>query len=441
MSATAAERVRSGSARPHGGIVVDMSAVRPPWRSVLIVTALMLASLLAGAGTTAIGAVAVPGSASATVDTTAQGAPPAAALTADAAVLAGSGIMLDPEHPGDPLVVAVGDIASATGADDEVADLVAGLGPEALLLLGDIAYPDGSASDFASYFAPDWSRFSEIWMPVPGNHEYRTTRAEGYREFFGIPNGRLYWTRQVGPWRVIGLDSERAGGAKQLAWLRETLQAHLGQPTIVMWHRARYSSGQHGDAPDTDALWDAIKRDRDVRLVLWGHDHNYERMAKPIRGREPLPAMVVGTGGGSLRPTPTLRDRVWRQVFIDQTTGVLALRLGETSFAWQFVNSRGEVLDHGTHEWQRPQASVRVRTLDGATRLHVNVNPNVGDDYWRFTVRRADGDGGWSLVGGYRTRRDAEVRTLDLPRGVYRVRVKPKFGHLGVTAPDVRLVG
>ncbi|MDH3959004.1 MAG: hypothetical protein OEU98_06000, partial [Actinomycetota bacterium] len=46
---------------------------------------------------------------------------------------------------GDAHVVAVGDIATDTGLDDAVADLVAGLGPESLLLLGDIAYPSGTA--------------------------------------------------------------------------------------------------------------------------------------------------------------------------------------------------------------------------------------------------------------------------------------------------------
>ena len=59
-------------------------------------------------------------------------------------------------------VVAVGDIASSSGLDDAVADLVAGLRPESLLLLGDIAYPSGSTEDFDRWFAPDWARFSSI---------------------------------------------------------------------------------------------------------------------------------------------------------------------------------------------------------------------------------------------------------------------------------------
>jgi alkaline phosphatase len=389
-----------------------MNAVRPSLRTVWVLAALLVAMVLSiGSGRAA------------TASHSAAGAP-----------------ALDPVLPVGPRVVAVGDIASATGADDRVADLVAEFDPDALLLLGDIAYPDGSAQDFASYFAPDWARFSDIWLPVPGNHEYRTPRAGGYRQFFGVPSGPLYSTGTVGGWRVIGLDSERATSLKQLTWLRATLKANPGQPTIVIWHRARYSSGQHGDSPDTDALWDLVKQDPDVRLVLWGHDHNYERMAVPVNGRAALPAMVVGTGGGKLRPTPQLPERSWREVYVDNTTGVLDLRLGATSFTWRFVTTEGTSLDQGEQQWPQPRASVRVRTVKEGSRLHVNVNPNVGADYWWLTVGRKGADGSWARVGSYRTRKAAEVRTLDLPRGTYRVRVKAKFGHLGVTSPEVRLL-
>lgn len=246
-------------------------------------------------------------------------------------------------------VVAVGDIASASGLDDKVATVVAGLTPDKLLLLGDVAYNNGSTSDFADYFAPDWSRFSDVWMPVPGNHEYRTPDTSGYRTFFHIPSGPLYSTAQVGAWRVIGLDSDSPASPRdQLAWLRATLAATDGHPTLVMWHRARYSSGMHGDQTDTAVFWDAIKDDPDVQLVLWGHDHDYERMQVPVAGRAPITAMVVGTGGGELRATPTMIARPWREYYIDHTTGVLDLHLGADSFTWSFINVDGRTLDSGS---------------------------------------------------------------------------------------------
>jgi hypothetical protein len=352
---------------------------------------------------------------------------------------------------GDAHVVAVGDIATYAGLDDAVADLVVGLDPESLLLLGDIAYPSGSTEDFDRWFAPNWARFSGIWMPVPGNHEYRTDGVAGYRSFFDVPTGPLYSTAQVGAWRVIGLDSETPTSAAQLDWLRSTLAAHDGEPTLVMWHRPRYSSGQHGDQGDMDALWDVVAADPDVQLALWGHDHDYERMAVPVAGRTPLTAMVVGTGGGELRSTPVLRTRSWREFYVDGTTGALDLRLGATSFSWSFIDVDGRTLDSGSEAiaqpiaqlppitQPQPRASVKVRAVKSRSKLRINVNPNRGSRYWTFKVQRKRADGTWAGKGAYRTRRAAETRTINLPKGTYRVRVRPKFGHLGTVSTSVTL--
>ncbi len=315
---------------------------------------------------------------------------------------------------------------------------MAQLDPDTLLLLGDIAYPDGSPQDFAAYFDPDWSRFADIWMPVPGNHEFRIPRAGGYREYFALPSGRLYSSRRVGAWLVIGLNSETPWSRAQLSWLRDELAAHDGTPTLVMWHRARYSSGPHGDEPDTDKLWDVVKVDADVRLVLWGHDHNYERMSVPVAGHR-LPAMVVGTGGGTLRDTPQMISRSWREFYVDHVTGVLDLRLRPDSFSWAFVRTDGVTLDEGTQELTAPRAQVLVKRVDNASRLRVNVNPNQGSGYWRFAVQRKRADGSWATKDTYRTRGTSHTRTLDLRAGTYRIRVKPKFGYRGVRSRSVVL--
>lgn len=244
-------------------------------------------------------------------------------------------------------MVAVGDIAAKDNLDAAVADRVAELAPDRLLLLGDIAYPNGSRANFENYFEPDWQRFSGIWMTLPGNHEYRTSGVAGYRAQFGV-TGPLYWSTAVGAWRVIGLDSEQPRSQNQLRWLRRTLADNDGVPTVVAWHRARYSSGEHGDQRDTDALWKVVSVDPDVKVVLWGHDHDYERMSVPVAGRKNLVTMVVGTGGGELRATPEMKPRPWRKFYADQVLGALSLRLGSKRFSWSFVTAQGQVLDSGS---------------------------------------------------------------------------------------------
>ena len=248
-------------------------------------------------------------------------------------------------------VVAVGDIAYAGGPYARTAQLTRALDPQRVLLAGDIAYSSGSPAEFSQGFAPDWSGFRSRWLPVPGNHEYRTPRAAGYREFFD-ESGGLYWSRKVGSWRVIGLDSEKVSSAKQRTWLKATLKKHNGTPTLVMWHRPRYSRGEHSDQGDTARLFNLVRRDRDVKLLIWGHDHDYERMTIPVPNRATaLSAFVVGTGGAELRCDSTNQGRTWSEFFDCQHNGVLDLRLADRGFSWAFVTIAGETLDSGTRTW------------------------------------------------------------------------------------------
>jgi acid phosphatase type 7 len=248
-------------------------------------------------------------------------------------------------------VVAVGDIAYSGGPYALTAELTRTLDPARVLLAGDIAYSSGSSAEFADGFDPDWGGFRPIWLPVPGNHEYRTPRAAGYREYFNETGG-LYWSRKVGSWRVIGLDSEKVASATQRTWLKATLKKHNGTPTLVMWHRPRYSRGEHSDQADTAALFNLVRRDTDVKLLIWGHDHNYERMTIPVVGRRtPLRAFVVGTGGAELREGTTHDARTWSESFDNTDYGVLDLRLDERAFSWAFVTITGETRDSGSQTW------------------------------------------------------------------------------------------
>lgn len=277
-----------------------------------------------------------------------------AVVAAAAALALGTAVL--PPAPTDPAaaattspiarVVAVGDIARAGGAQSRTAARIAALAPWRVLALGDLAYPDGSASDFSTYYEPAYGRFTSITWPVPGNHEYRTAGAGGYTSYFGI-SGPTWWARRAGAWLVVGLDSERASSATQLAFLTQTLAANDGRPTAVLWHRPRYSLGEHGDQTGTQPLWSVVSADRDVRLALWGHDHDYERMAVPVSGRPSVQAFVVGTGGAELRPFST-RSRTWSQKRIAGRYGVLELRLRATSFSWYFVRADGVIADTGT---------------------------------------------------------------------------------------------
>ena len=243
-------------------------------------------------------------------------------------------------------IVAVGDIASSGGAQSRTAAIVTKRQPQRLIALGDLAYNAGSKSNFANYYNPAYGKFKPITWPVPGNHEYMTSGASGYKAYFGI-TGVTWWAHRIGSWTVIGLDSEKAGSATQLAFLKSALAANNGRPTIVAWHRPRFSTGEHRNATDTQTIWATAARDRDVKIVLWGHDHDYERMTVPVTSTHQVQAFVVGTGGAELRSFATGYGPFTIKR-ISGSYGVLDLRLRSTGWSWFFVRTNGTVGDSGS---------------------------------------------------------------------------------------------
>ncbi len=221
---------------------------------------------------------------------------------------------------GDPVVAAAGDIACADGtaatagscrhravSDKILTDTAVGT----VLVLGDTQYRSGTLADFHGSFDPTWGRLKSRTRPVPGNHEYRTSGAEGYYDYFGSragDPGRGYYSFDLGTWHVVALNSEKdttATGA-QVSWLKADLKAHPGRCTLAFYHRPRWSSGVHGDsavvAPFVRALYDA-----NADLILNGHDHDYERLhpLNPSGVRDNargITQIVSGLGGVETRP-------------------------------------------------------------------------------------------------------------------------------------------
>src|SRR5580765_8244561 len=87
------------------------------------------------------------------------------------------------------VVAAVGDIGlCGSPAVEQTAQLVDAIDGQ-VLLAGDLAYPQGSMSDFLRCFDPVWGRFRRRWRPSPGNHEYETPGASAYFQYFGASAG------------------------------------------------------------------------------------------------------------------------------------------------------------------------------------------------------------------------------------------------------------
>jgi hypothetical protein len=223
------------------------------------------------------------------------------------------------------VLLAVGDISQCGDGpehqhDEAIAELAGqeieraqaeGL-PVRLLLLGDLAYGQGSREQFEDCFDPAWGRFNDLVLPVPGNHEYKQPAAKPFFRYFreapleadGTPlvtsEGRGFYDLRFpdpanGPWLLLGLNSGPEGAVTNPRWLRDALEDNQEMGTkgarcvLAFAHHFLFSSGQHGhgfDTPDPAAplvpgegmrpAFDLLDR-FGASVLLSGHDHHFEQ--------------------------------------------------------------------------------------------------------------------------------------------------------------------
>ena len=219
--------------------------------------------------------------------------------------------------PPSAILVGAGDIA---GCYDTGAPYLSSM-ETALLLdatagtvftLGDNAYPDGTAAQYADCYGPSWGRQKARTRPAPGNHEYNISSDSYFDYFNGVgkdtgtagKRGQGYYSYDTGGWHIIVLNSEvaRVGVSNELSWLKADLAAHPTACSLAYWHRPFFSSGPHPPYLALTPLVQALYAGG-VDVVVSGHNHQYERFAPQDINRRPDPngirAFVAGTGGAT----------------------------------------------------------------------------------------------------------------------------------------------
>lgn len=278
-------------------------------------------------------------------------------------------------------VVAIGDIACSPQDPNfnntagtttacrmrAVADLIATLRPDALLMLGDLQYQAGDIDSFNASFDKVWGKQKIRIRAAPGNHEYGTEQAAGYFEYFngqeksGLAGdtGKGYYSFNMGTWHLIALNSNCefvacAEGSEQYEWLKKDLADHNNKCTLAFWHHPVFTSGKYKDnaAERTRGLpfWRLLESAK-AEVVLNGHDHNYQRyIPQNDQGAAisdgPV-EFVVGTGGSSLYAfnKPLLPTMANGQ---DGKFGALRLQLVKNGYSWQYADETNHTLDEGS---------------------------------------------------------------------------------------------
>jgi hypothetical protein len=251
---------------------------------------------------------------------------------------------------------------------------------------GDTAYSAGSQSSYgdllhtgpnvSSVFGPSYWPVpgqSIPMLPVPGNHGFNATftalwpstaiaaasggaAQNGTYTVNGTPfTAPDYWyAYAAGGWRIYNLtaawgqtlstgntayaeDYARhwAPGAAERTWLTNDLAANPTVPKIAVFHFPLYSAVRTGDVQDplltapTDGSQslEALLATHNVKLVLNGHSHVYERN-NPHNG---LTSIISGGGGAKPSPVDKGTEAKCAQVYPDTGQPVVAFARGWSS--------------------------------------------------------------------------------------------------------------
>lgn len=198
-----------------------------------------------------------------------------------------------------------------------LAQRIAEVGPEVLLLTGDMPFTGAKAADWDEFQTETagWRAGHILDLPTTGNHEIRGGAVQGianYLKNFPGLGGHRYYSALLGSVEVISLDCTSPGSATdpQARWFAAQLDHLPGQVDflLILYHMPWVADPQtrlltKTPTPGAIVLRTILEsragRMRAKVVVFNGHIHNYERFERS--GIE-----YVVTGGGGAEPYPLL---------------------------------------------------------------------------------------------------------------------------------------
>jgi tartrate-resistant acid phosphatase type 5 len=319
--------------------------------------------------------------------------------------------------PGAVRFAVIGDYGWAGQPALDVASLVHSWSPEFVITLGDNNYQVGSAStidanigqyyhDFIYPYYGSYGQGADInrFFPSLGNHDWETTGAQPYLDYFTLPGNERYYSFTWGPVDFFAIDSDVrepdgiTQSAVQAQWLQASLAGSTSPWKLVYLHHPPYSSGGgHGNTPDLQWSY----RQWGASAVLAGHDHDYERII--LNG---FPYFVNGLGGRSIysfgTPVPGSMVRY------NADYGVMLVDATSTSINFRFYSRANTLVDTYTINLNTPTptttptrtATPAVTSTPTATRTATTAptstftpNPNsllVGHVNWQGPPAQPD---------------------------------------------------
>ena len=209
---------------------------------------------------------------------------------------------------------------------------------DVLVTLGDNDYTRGRA--FRANWSAAFGWLSPAGIAVAGtlgNHDVEYRRGRYQFALLGMPAS--YYVRRVDDVELIVLDSNAVTNA-QTRWLTRTLARRSALRRIVAFHHPPYTCGGHLGSAAVRRSWVPLFERYGVRLVLSGHDHNYQRFE-----RNGVTYVVNGGGGARLYPLRACPRSYPPRVAARSAHGFLHITVGSAGVGVDVVSLSGRAID------------------------------------------------------------------------------------------------
>jgi hypothetical protein len=247
----------------------------------------------------------------------------------------------------------IGDYGLAGQPEQDVANLVKSWNPDFIFTVGDNNYALGASDTIDSNIGQYYHNFiypyngtygagasSNKFFPILGNHDWYTTNAQPYLDYFTLPGNERYYDQVFGPIHIFAIDSDEnepdgiTANSTQAIWLQNALAGSSATWKIVLLHHAPYSSGAHGSTPTL--RWPF--KDWGADIVIAGHDHVYERLKV-----NQLTYLVNGAGGATLYGFGTPLSG--SQVRFNSDYGAIYAQADANQITFKFITRQGNLID------------------------------------------------------------------------------------------------
>lgn len=217
----------------------------------------------------------------------------------------------------------------------KTADLMKAQKVQTMLGLGDYSYTSVS----------DWQKVTDYLKKAgiaskgaEGNHD-----SSSYAKTFSNQSSFLY-SFSAGPAVVIILNTESGSGGN-VAFAEKILKATKQTWKIIIMHKPLYSaSSKHGvEGSLANALKPIINK-YGVQLVMYGHNHNYQRIARTDHPKTVF--ICAGTGGESHYGIKGSTNGLKKSN--DSDYGFVKIAISGSTLKGSFIAHGGKVIDSWT---------------------------------------------------------------------------------------------